>query len=359
MKGILFILAVTTGLAFAGSPERARFISRAFDQAYQQWTSDVRTATTNDAQNAAWRRRPDEIEVGRKIWEEIRNDLDKTWTLEPAAWLLVNASTYAVKQVRKPARRGEASRPAGIIREAVRSNHLLSPKLGSYCIALTHIQDPRSMALLETVEKANPSEMVRGASALAQAILHRRIGGGKRGMAIRQDKLRKAIMAPDLTVGKTTTQAILRDELFRMSRLNLGAEAPDFSGVEVTLNKSSLSDYRGKVTILFFWHALMPAHDESLALMKRYQEEFGDKNIQILGINMDDPRTLRRHIAEGTVNWTNFSDSTQSINKIYRIEQWPFVYVLDGEHKIRYSGEPGAFVKITAEDLARQVAAGE
>ena len=178
-------------------------------------------------------------------------------------------------------------------------------------------------------------------------------------MAIRQDKLRKAIMAPDLTVGKTTTQAILRDELFRMSRLNLGAEAPDFSGVEVTLNKSSLSDYRGKVTILFFWHALMPAHDESLALMKRYQQEFGDKNIQILGINMDDPRTLRRHIAEGTVNWTNFSDSTQSINKIYRIEQWPFVYVLDGEHKIRYSGEPGAFVKITAEDLARQIAVGE
>lgn len=215
------------------------------------------------------------------------------------------------------------------------------------------------MALLETVEKANPSEMVRGAAALAQAILHRRIGGGKRGMAIRQDKLRKAIIAPDLTVGKTTTQAILRDELFRMSRLNLGAEAPDFSGVEVTLNKSSLSDYRGKVTILFFWHALMPAHDESLALMKRYQEEFADKNIQILGVNMDDPRTLRRHIAEGTVNWTNFSDSTQSITKIYRIEQWPFVYVLDGEHKIRYSGEPGAFVKITAEDLARQVAVGE
>jgi hypothetical protein len=72
MKAILFILAVTTGLAFAGSPERARFISRAFDQSYQQWTSDVRTAATNDAQNAAWQRRPDEIEVGRKIWEEIR-----------------------------------------------------------------------------------------------------------------------------------------------------------------------------------------------------------------------------------------------------------------------------------------------
>ena len=359
MKTILFILTITAGLAVAGTPERARLISRAYDQTYQQWIKDVRTAITNDAQNAAWLRRPDEEEAGRRVWEEIRNDLDKSWTLEPAAWLLVNASTYAVKQVRQAPRRGAPTRPAGIIREAVRAHHLQSPKLGSYCIALTHIQDPRSMALLETIEKANQSEAVRGAAALAQAILHRRIGGGKRGMAIRQEKLRKAIVAPDLTVGKTTTQAILKDELFRMSRLNLGAEAPDFTGVEVTLDKSSLSDYRGKVTILFFWHALMPAHDESIALMRKYQEDFVGKNIQILGINMDNPRTLRKHIADGTVNWKNFSDSTQSITKLYRVEQWPFIYVLDGEHKIRYTGEPGAFVKITAEDLARQVASGK
>ncbi|MDB4465163.1 peroxiredoxin family protein [Akkermansiaceae bacterium] len=359
MKTILFILTVTAGLALAGSPERARLISRSYDQAYQQWIQDVRNAPDDNAQNAAWLRRPDEAEAGRKVWEEIRNDLEKSWTLEPAAWLLVNASTYAVKQVIRAPRRGAPTRPAGLIREAVRSHHLRSPKLGSYCIALTHIQDPRSMALLETVEKANPSEAVRGAAALAQAILHRRIGGGKRGMAIRQEKLRKAIVAPDLTVGRTTTQVIIKDELFRMSRLNLGAEAPDFTGVEVTLEKSSLSDYRGKVTILFFWHALMPAHDESLALMKKYQQDFAGKNIQILGVNMDNPRTLRKHIAEGTVNWKNFSDSTQSITKLYRVEQWPFVYVLDGEHKIRYSGEPGAFVKITAEDLARQIASGK
>ncbi len=359
MKSILFILTVTAGFALAGSPERARLISRSFDQSYQQWIQDVRNAPNDNAQNAAWLRRPDEEEAGRKMWEEIRNDLDKAWTLEPASWLLVNASTYAVKEVRRAPRRGAPTRVAGIIREAVRAHHLRSPKLGSYCIALTHIQDPRSMALLETVEKANPSEAVRGASALAQAILHRRIGGGKRGMAIRQEKLRTAIKSPDLTVGKTTTQAILKDELFRMSRLNLGAEAPDFTGVEVTLDKSSLSDYRGKVTLLFFWHALMPAHNESLALMRKYQEDFAGKDIQILGVNMDNPRTLRKHIAEGTVNWKNFSDSTQSITKLYRVEQWPFVYVLDGEHKIRYSGEPGAFVKITAEDLARQVAAGK
>ena len=215
------------------------------------------------------------------------------------------------------------------------------------------------MALLETVEKVNPSEAVRGAAALAQAVLHRRLGDGKLFMAVRQEKLRTAIKAPEMTVGKTTTKAILEDELFRMLNLNLGTKAPNFKGMEVTLKKSSLSDYEGKVTILFFWNALMPSHDESLALFRKYQTDFQGKNVEILGINMDNPLTLRKHIAEGNVTWRNFSDSTQLISKLYRIERWPFVYVLDAEHMIRFAGEPGAFVKITADDLAQQAAAAK
>lgn len=213
------------------------------------------------------------------------------------------------------------------------------------------------MALLETIEKVNPSEAVRGAAALAQAILHRRLGDGKLFMAVRQEKLRTAIKAPEMTVGRITTKSILEDELFRMLKLNLDRKAPNFTGMDVMLKKSSLSDYEGQVTILFFWNALMPAHDESLALFRKYHEAFQGKKIKILGVNMDNPLTLRRHIAEGNVTWHNFSDSNQMISKLYRIERWPFVYVLDEGHKIRYAGEPGAFVKITAEDLARQAAA--
>lgn len=357
MKTILLILTLGAGLALAGTPERARQLTRTYDAEFLQWNNDVRNAPNNDAQNAAWQRRPDADEAGRKVWEEIKGSLKEAWTLEPAAWLLTNASAFAVTPLggrRAPG--AMVPRPASLIREAVRSNHLQSPKLGPYCISLTHIQDPKSMAILETVEKSNPSQAVRGAAALAQAILHRRLGGGKLGMRIRQQKLKTAITAPDLTVGRTTTQAILKDELFRMSNLNLDTEAPNFRGVEVDLKKSALSDYRGKITILFFWNALMPAHDESLALFRKYQAEFAGKDIQILGINMDNPLTLRRHIQEGNVTWKNFSDSTQAISKLYRIERWPYIYVLDEDHKIRYSGEPGAFVKITAEDLAKQLA---
>lgn len=357
MKTILTIISLTCGLAFAGSSDRARQYAKAYDAAYAKWVEDVRTAPDNAAQNAAWLRKPDSLETGRLVWEEIRGNLSDAWMLEHAAWLLTNTPDFAAAKpkVRVNGRPGLA--PAALIRNAVFEHHLRSPKVGSYCIGLTHVEDPQAMRLLEMVEKVNKDPAVKGAAALAQAILHRRLGGGKFGMRIRQEKLKAAIKAPDLTVGKTTTLAILEDEIFRMTRLNMSTVAPDFRGIEVTQKISSLSDYKGKVTILFFWHSLMPALEDSLALFRKYQEEFADKEIVILGVNMDNPLTLRKHIADGTVTWKNFSDSTQTISKLYRIESWPFVYVLDDEHKIRYSGVPGAFVKITAEDLEKQLAA--
>lgn len=354
MKTILIILTLCCGPAFAAPPEvEARQISRAYDVAYAQWLKDVRTAPDNAAQNAAWLRQPDATKAGQGVWVLIRGSLTEAWVLDPAAWLLTHSSDFAAAEPQ--GRRGKS--PAALIRDVVWTNHIRSPKIGPYCIGLTHIQDPKAMRLLETIEKVNESHAVRGAAALAQAILHRRLGGGKFGMAIRQNKLKLAIKAPDLTVGKTTTMALLKDELFRMSRLNINTEAPDFRGVEVTQKISALHDHKGRVTILFFWHALMPAHDQSLELFRKYQTEFANKDIDIIGINMDNPLTLRKHIAEGKVTWKNYSDSTQTISKLYRIETWPSVFVLDDKHEIRYVGAPGAFVKITAEDLAKQAAA--
>ena len=265
MKSIPIILALCSTLSFAGVPERAKQQTRAYDQAFETWTNDVRTATNNDAQNAAWLRRPDPVVAGKGVWEEIRNDLSEAWTLEYAAWLLVNTPEAVVQG------QGGRPSPARLIWDAVEKHHLTSSKVGPYCIALTHVQDPRAMRLLETIEKENPNAGVRGAAALGQAILHRRLGDEKHGMYHRQENLKQAIQAPELVVGKTTTLEIAKDEIFRMTRLTVGTRAPDFKGVDITQKVSTLSEYEGKVVILFFWHALMPAHDQSLALMRQYQ----------------------------------------------------------------------------------------
>lgn len=350
---LIFALCSTLPIAFAGTPERARSHTRAYDQAVEAWTNDVRNAADDEAQNAAWLRRPDPEVAGKAVWNEIRADLTEAWTLEYSSWLLVNTPEAVVGRA-TVGRPGSKGSPAQLIRDSVERNHLESPKVGPYCIALTRVEDPYAMKILQLIEERNPDPGVKGAAALGQVILHRRLGDEKHGMFHRQENLKQAIQAPELVVGKTTTLEIIKDEIFRMNNLTLETKAPDFKGIDISRKISSLRDFEGKVVILFFWHSLMPSHDESLALMHRYNEEFQGQNVALLGVNMDNPRTLRDLTADGTVNWRNFSDSSQTISNTYRIERWPYIYVLDQEQIIRFAGEPGAFVKITADELLRQ-----
>lgn len=346
MKLIVLLFAASLCLVQAGSPQRAKRLTLDYERAYDRFVKSLSAAKTDEAQARALTLQPDTKKAGSGVWQEIRRDLQEPWTLEFSAWLLINTPDAVTSK-----RKQRAKSPAQIIREANLKHHLKSPKIGPYCIALTQVKDPRALSFLEAVEKENPSEAVRGAAALAQGILLRRLGDQKQAMFRRQEKLRAAIKAPDLVVGRTTTLEILKDELFRMENLTMGTRAPDFQGVMINQEVAKLRDYEGKVVILFFWNRFMASHDDALELMRKYQGEFEGKGVVILGVNTDNPLTLRKRIVDGSVTWPSFSDSTGRISALFRIDQFPTVFVLDQEQKIRYQGLPGAFVKITAEEL--------
>ena len=50
------------------------------------------------------------------------------------------------------------------------------------------------------------------------------------------------------TVGESA-----RTELFEIRQLALGKDAPDIEGVDQDGQQFKLSDYRGKVVLLYFW----------------------------------------------------------------------------------------------------------
>ncbi|HEV8717936.1 MAG TPA: redoxin domain-containing protein, partial [Candidatus Binatia bacterium] len=52
----------------------------------------------------------------------------------------------------------------------------------------------------------------------------------------------------DGTVGETA-----QTELFEIRHLSVGKEAPDIEGVDQDGQQFKLSDYRGKVVLLYFW----------------------------------------------------------------------------------------------------------
>ncbi|MGJ8695834.1 MAG: peroxiredoxin family protein [Verrucomicrobiaceae bacterium] len=334
--------------AFAGTATQARNIVRSYEQSFDQWVAEVQGAVGNEAQVAAWSKQPRPDEAGLRLWTEIRNDLDQSWTLDYAAWLYENSSG-----VLSQSSGGTAN--ALKIRRAVERFHVKSPRVGYFAVALSHFPDPGALGLLEKIEAQNPDPRVQGAAALGQAMILRGMGGDWKIMKKRQEKLKKAIIqGNDLPVGKTTVLRIAEDEIFMMNNLGVGTVAPDIMGVDITAKPFSLSDYKGKVVVLVFWHTWMPEANRSIKLVRELHNSLQGKNAVVIGANIDHALTLRKMTADGETPWRNFSDSTKSIAKKYRIEEWPKVYVLDGERKIKYVGSPGSFVNIAVDALLKE-----
>ncbi len=67
-----------------------------------------------------------------------------------------------------------------------------------------------------------------------------------------------------------------------------GAKAPDFSGVDLNNNKISFSDLLGKkVVLLDFWSIYCSSCIEEMPRLIEIYNEFKDKGLIVLGINMD------------------------------------------------------------------------
>ncbi|MDA7538094.1 peroxiredoxin family protein [Akkermansiaceae bacterium] len=348
----LLIASLTLSLvaaSFAGTATQARNYTRAYDQAFETWVARVQAAQGKEAQAAAWGARPSPDDTGRRLWVEIRNNLNESWTLDYAAWLYENSPA-----VLAPVRAG-ANTPTRKIYDAVKRFHTKSPRVGYFCVALPKIPNPGSLSLLEQIEKENPDPRIQGAAAMGQAIALRGMGDDWKIVGKRQEKLRQAIIkGNDLPVGKTTILRLAEDEIFIMNNLTVGTTAPDIKGIDIGLKPFSLSDYRGKVVVLAFWHTWMPEAERSIELLRALHEDLQGKNAVVLGVNQDHALTLRKMTADGTTPWRNFADSKRAVAKNYRISDWPKVFVIDVDGKIRHIDAPGAFVNIAVDSLLKK-----
>ena len=116
-------------------------------------------------------------------------------------------------------------------------------------------------------------------------------------------------------------------------------------------NWIKLSDYQGKVLVLLFWNSNVPDAEHMLQISKGLKEKYQNRDFALIGVNSDPREKLRAMQADGTVNWTNFSDPENKLANEYRVGTWPLAYVLDGERKIQFVGSPGSFIDLSVEAL--------
>ena len=126
-----------------------------------------------------------------------------------------------------------------------------------------------------------------------------------------------------------------------------GSQAPDFSLPGIDGKNYSLADFKGKKALLVIFMCnhcpyVVPKMDYFVELQKKY----GDKGLQVVGINSNDAANYpedsfekMKEYAEGRgLNFPYLFDETQEIAKAYGAECTPDPFLFNGEMKLQYHG---------------------
>ncbi|UCD53383.1 MAG: TlpA family protein disulfide reductase [Phycisphaerales bacterium] len=120
-----------------------------------------------------------------------------------------------------------------------------------------------------------------------------------------------------------------------------GSEAPDFTLASPGKGTISLSDYRGQVVWLCLWQVGSPACCEQMRYLQSLHEQYGDRDLAILGLNFsDDRRIVRAFLKANGVTFPTILDISHIAKRVVwgdygnKVFDVPLSYIIDREGKV-------------------------
>ncbi|MEM1357505.1 MAG: TlpA disulfide reductase family protein [Bacteroidota bacterium] len=103
--------------------------------------------------------------------------------------------------------------------------------------------------------------------------------------------------------------AHVRQQAAGLRTYTIGAEAPDFTGLDPEGQEISLSDLRGKVVLIDFWASWCgPCRKENPNVVKMYAK-YKDQGFEILGVSLDNTKSRwLKAIEDDKLTWLHVSD---------------------------------------------------
>jgi peroxiredoxin len=142
----------------------------------------------------------------------------------------------------------------------------------------------------------------------------------------------------DLTYPGGTLGKAAENDLFELHELAIGKLAPDIQGEDINAVSFKLSDYRGKVVVLFFWGNWCFPCQSIYPSLRLLTQRLADQPFALIGINSDPDRgALKKVIKAKGLAWRSFWDGGSGpIATRWNVKSWPTLYVLDQDGRIRF-----------------------
>lgn len=143
--------------------------------------------------------------------------------------------------------------------------------------------------------------------------------------------------------------------------LEVGDLAPDFTLKDIDGNSVMLSEYRGKIVLLYFWASWCTQCVYDLPLVQDTADSFSDQDLQVVAIDIgESAAAVRNFISKEGYTFPILLDPDSTVYEQYGLKTFPAAIYIDGEGIVRArkekspdaSGHGAAVVNDVAELLA-------
>ncbi|MCP6758227.1 MAG: peroxiredoxin [Fischerella sp. CENA71] len=121
--------------------------------------------------------------------------------------------------------------------------------------------------------------------------------------------------------------------------LAVGTDAPAFTVKDTNGNTVSLSDFKGKTVVLYFYPKDdTPGCTKQACSFRDANEQYTSKDIVVLGVSADDESSHQAFTQKYNLNFPLLADTNGSLIKAYDVDGGGYAkrvtYVIDGNGKI-------------------------
>lgn len=108
--------------------------------------------------------------------------------------------------------------------------------------------------------------------------------------------------------------------------LKKGDTAPEFSKTDIYGKTITLSSYKGKIVVLYFWASCC---NDSLKLLEPFHKTNRANDIEILAINSGDASITAAYAKDNGITFTMLTDKHLTLQQKYQATGFPTIFILD------------------------------